>query len=242
MENLKKYKIHVLIVNINNLNFTKDLISDILNQTYKDFNLTLIDQNSNESGTKEFFNSLKKYDTFNIVFNSDNIDLNKLWNNFYLNNNEEYLCFLNNDMRITRNFIEDTVTILERDPNVGAVIHATNHLSYKKVTKLNYIIPTKKVMQGWDFTMRKSCYNLIPEELKVFCGDDFLFQKMYDNNWKLALCTSSPVIHFKGQSYKDLKYKKSDDLNIFRNKYRKGIITFNYKDYSNVYPTYYKFD
>jgi GT2 family glycosyltransferase len=40
-------EISVLVVNLNNLSYTKQCIEDLLNQDVK-FNLTLIDQNSTE--------------------------------------------------------------------------------------------------------------------------------------------------------------------------------------------------
>ena len=49
--------ISVLVVNLNNLQFTKDCISDLMSQDCE-FNLTIIDQNSSEEGTKEYFKNL----------------------------------------------------------------------------------------------------------------------------------------------------------------------------------------
>jgi GT2 family glycosyltransferase len=40
-------KLHILIVNINNLEYTKNCISDLILQT-SDFDLTIFDQNSTE--------------------------------------------------------------------------------------------------------------------------------------------------------------------------------------------------
>ena len=48
-------KISVLIVNLNNLDYTKQCLDDLLNQDIV-FNLRLIDQNSSEIGTIDFFN------------------------------------------------------------------------------------------------------------------------------------------------------------------------------------------
>ena len=47
-------KISILLVNLNNLEYTKECLNDLLNQDIV-FNLRLIDQNSSEFGTKEFF-------------------------------------------------------------------------------------------------------------------------------------------------------------------------------------------
>ena len=45
-------KISVLVVNLNNLLYTKQCIEDLLNQDVE-FNLRLVDQNSTEEGTND---------------------------------------------------------------------------------------------------------------------------------------------------------------------------------------------
>lgn len=198
---------HVLVVNINNLGFTKDCVEDLLKQDTT-FNLTLIDQNSYESGTKEYFLKIKKNWDFSkanlkIIFNNENKDLNRIWDEFYKNTNEKFLCFLNNDVRIPSNFISDNEKIFEKEVKVGCVCHATNHLKYnKKLKELKYEISKINIMQGWDFTMRREAYTIIPNELRIYCGDAFLFKKLYENNWDCAFALSSPIIHYRSKSAK----------------------------------------
>lgn len=187
----------IQIININNLQYTKNLIDDLSKQTVK-FDLTLVDQGSNEKGTNKYLDSLN----INIIKNSKNININKLWNNFYHKSNQECLCFLNNDIKIPYNFIEDTIQIFEKEKQVGCVVHSTNHPNYNKTTPLNYVIPKKQFVQGWDFTIRKKAYKLIPEQLHTFGGDDWLFSNLYKNNWKIAVALSSPIIHYWAKSRK----------------------------------------
>lgn len=206
-------KTHILVVNINNLVYTRNCVNDLLRQDTS-FDLTLVDQGSNEPGTHEYYMQLskdwsRKECELKIIKNNENVDLNRVWNKFYEDNNNEYLCFLNNDVRVPHNFVSDGEKIFEKEPSVGCVAHSTNHPKYKNVTSLNYVFVTD-VKQGWDFTFRKIAYTKIPNELKVYCGDDFLFQKLYDNNWKCAFALSSPMTHIQGQSMKYLKEPPSD--------------------------------
>ena len=46
-------KLRVLIINLNNQNYTKNCTNLLLNQKFNDFKITLFDQNSNEIGTEE---------------------------------------------------------------------------------------------------------------------------------------------------------------------------------------------
>ena len=187
----------IQIVNYNNLKYTRDCVNDLFNQINKNFKLFVVDQNSNEDGTIEYLNDIEKLGV-TIVRNPINVDLNRVWNKFYEKCKSDYLCFLNNDIRITNNFTDDIIKIFEIESEVGAVIHVTNNLDYTKSNhKLNYEILSPPLCQGWDYTIRRKCYNVIPNDLRIFGGDDFLFGKMVKDGYDVAMTYSSPVIHYK---------------------------------------------
>ena len=235
-------KTHILVVNINNLNYTKDCINDLLKQDVP-FDLTIVDQNSSEKGTHNWYKSLvenwpRKDCTIKIQKNTDNVDLNRVWDEFYNTTENEYLCFLNNDVRITNNFVSDGERIFAKEKKVGCVVHATNHSSYKSKTSLNYAI-VDGIKQGWDFTMRRTAYNIIPSELKVYCGDDYLFEMLYRKGFKVAFALSSPLIHFQGKSIKDLKEPPSDVKRYAALGYKHNLR--HCPTYSRIKPTYKQF-
>jgi GT2 family glycosyltransferase len=193
--------IRVLVINLNNKSYTETCINSLLNQKYNNFKVTLYDQNSNEFGTEEMLNYFitKGVD---VVKNKTNNPVNSVWNWFYNTHTEDILCFLNNDVLIYDNFISDVLHVFKNEPNVGIAVHSTNHDDYtdKKETTEYQIVEPKKFMQGWDFSIRRDVFTLIPEELKTYCGDDFLFHNLYEKGFDLAYITSSPMIHFEGQS------------------------------------------
>ncbi len=191
----------IQVININNLQLTKNLVDDLTRQTYP-YRLRLIDQASTESGTGDYLASLSIEKHIEIIRNMVNVDIYKLWNIFYEQSNAEYLCFLNNDARIPSNFVKDTVDIFELESTVGCVVHATNHKDYQKTTPLNYVIVSDSICQGWDFTIRRSAYTEVPEGVKLFYGDDFVFANLYKSGWKVAIALSSPVIHLCEMSHK----------------------------------------
>src|ERR1035437_9778184 len=102
--------IGVLIVNLNNLELTKNCIDTLQKQINQNFKIYLFDQNSDEKGTPEFMNWCNNNDII-IYKNTENIPLNYLWNNFKNICNYEYLCFLNNDIELSNTFIDDTIKI-----------------------------------------------------------------------------------------------------------------------------------
>lgn len=197
---------YIQVVNINRLQYTKNLISGLTKQT-KQCAIRLVDQHSSEYGTEEYLKYIEHTTSIDVKRNTYNVPLNWLWNNFYKTTYSDYLCFLNNDILVPSNFVEDTINIFEKEPQVGCVVHATNHPDYCKVTDLNYKILSDKIVQGWDFTIRREAYNEIPRSLQVFGGDDYLFIEMYRSGWKTAVVLSSPIIHFNGASR---KYCSSD--------------------------------
>ncbi len=228
--------LHIIVVNINNLDFTKNLIYDLLRQT-EPFKLTLVDQGSKEEGTREYFNSLVSNPNINLQLNSENINLNHLWNNHYLNTNEPYLCFLNNDIRAPSNFVKDTVDIFEKEATVGCVVHSTNHPEYFRTSKLKYmVVRGGGFVQGWDFSVRRIAYSLIPEELDTFGGDDYLFNSLSAQGWRIALVLSSPIIHFKAMSH---RYFEGDRNKVSENAKKYGLKRLPYRNlYSLPYPTF----
>lgn len=233
-------KTHVLVVNINNLKFTQDCIDDLLKQTCS-FDLTIVDQNSNEQGTVEWYNYIKNNWSrpdckLNIIKNNDNIDLNQVWNTFYKTTQNKYLCFLNNDVRITDNFVSDSEKIFEIETAVGCVVHATNHPNYTSKTQLQYKLIKGGVKQGWDFTIKRDAYNIIPNELKVYCGDDYLFELLYNNGFIIAFALSSPIIHYQGKSRKDLKEPPSDVARYCALGFQHNLR--HCPDYSKIKPTF----
>lgn len=191
----------ILVVNLNCLEHTKNIISDLSSQHYKNFQLTLVDQNSREKGTSEFLNSLSN---IKIIRNTYNVPLNHVWNEFVKNSEKPFVLILNNDIRIPKNFLDDVVDIFLDNPKIGAVIHPTNHPDHDQAyPELKYeILEHGKYRQGWDICMRREAWTPIPEILKIYCGDDFIYENMYSLGYDCAIALSSPIIHYLGQTRK----------------------------------------
>jgi len=199
----EKYEIttlSILIVNLNNLDLTKNCIKSLELQINQNFKIYLFDQDSDEKGTELFLKECENNKNINIevIRNNENIPLNHLWSNFKNLTNDNYLCFLNNDTILSNTFVDDTIKILDKEPTVGAVIHATNNPKYlKSLNILSYEVFKKPLYQGWDFTIRKNLIPEIPKSMLIFGGDDYIFAKLNTLGYKTAIAYSSPDIHFK---------------------------------------------
>lgn len=230
-------KTDILIVNLNCLKHTEKLTRMVHNQTEKNYNLTIIDQNSTEKGTDLFLENCRK-SNINAIKNKQNVPLNKLWNDFRQKSNCDILSFLNNDILIPKNFLQDNVRIFSQNNNVGIVIHATNNLNYNiNLENTIFVTLTEKVRQGWDFSIRRECFTQIPNSLDFYCGDDFLFENVYRCDKNVAVCLSSPIIHLLSQT------RKNNKIIINRNPV-KDIINYKllgYKHYLDI-PKYSKLE
>jgi GT2 family glycosyltransferase len=198
----------ILIVNHNNRKFTEAALHDLNQQTMLP-NVRLINNGCTPDEIVEFGN-----------INDKNEPLNSQWNR-HIKSSRNHLCFLNNDVRLTNNFVSDTDTIFNKEPDVGIVIHITNNPNFISKTKLNYVVLDIPLLQGWDFTVREGICPLInSDDLKIFGGDDYLFAKIVSMGWKIALVYSSPVLHFREQTRKIIPnindIQNNDVENLFR--------------------------
>lgn len=227
----------VLIVNINCLDHTKNLINDLRAQVLKDFKLTLTDQASQEPGTEDYLQELENEDWVNVVRNPKILPLNHIWDQFVRKSSDDFVCLLNNDIRVPRNFMRDNIEILKSNPQVGAVMHPTNHPDFSKTKKeVEFtLLPHNRHKQGWDICIRRDGYVPIPPQLHLFYGDDWIFEHVYAWKYEAAIATSSPIIHYQGQSQQS-EYNKhvSKDWSVDERHFQE----MGYTKYLNPPPKY----
>lgn len=236
----------ILIVNKNCLNHTINCLQDLISQDSQDFDVHVIDNDSTEKNTEKLLSSFKS-DKVKITYNDFNEPLCHLWNKHYATASSEFICLLNNDVRLPQNFVSHTLEAFADNNKIGCVVHATNHPNYRKVKKhLEYAIPVNKFRQGWDFSFRKRAYTPVPQQIHFFCGDDYLYEKLWQNKWKVAVLLSSPIIHYQGETksvkrnsgkdikeYKKLGYENNLSHNKYYSKIKPTFKEFNHADYNN---------
>jgi hypothetical protein len=101
-------------------------------------------------------------------------------------------------VRLSNNFTDDIIRIFQNESQVGAILHVTNNPKFCKAEHtLNYEILNPPLYQGWDFCFKREAYTKIPDSLRIFGGDDFLFGHLKKGGFKIAFTYSSPIIHYK---------------------------------------------
>jgi hypothetical protein len=193
----KSIKTHCLIVTHEEYTFMENLIDDLLKQDVN-FNLTIVDNNSSDKRLHALYDKLNTYSWITIIKNNFNKPLNHVWNWFHENTSERFLCYLNNDVRVPRNFISDSERLFAEQPNVAITIHATNHPSYLANINFKYEL-LDSGWQGWDFTIRRECYPTIPLQFKWYSGDGYIYSDLIFKQKRLiGVLLSSPILHYQG--------------------------------------------
>jgi hypothetical protein len=224
--------ISICIVNLNCLQDTKELIWDLNRQSFSNFTVTLYDQNSTEKGTTEFYQSLRK-NKYTVIQNGENKPLNHIWNEFAEKCETKYMSYLNNDIRITRNYIEDTIFVLAKDTRVGIVVHATNNRKFSSAqSPTKYTLDSSRIKQGWEFSIAKEHWAPIPKPLKFYCGDDIIFDNIQSKQLKVGIVTSSPVIHKLSRTRKNMS---TGDAEVIRAQAFTDIETYKNLGYTHIF-------
>jgi len=121
-------KISVLIPLYNAENFIAQAIESVLNQTFTDFELIIVDNCS----TDRSITIARQYESdkrVKIFQNSENIGAVRNWNQCMLYASGEYLKFLFADDYFKENALEEFIKPFESDPSISLVIGPREYLS-----------------------------------------------------------------------------------------------------------------
>ena len=118
----KKIKVSIIIPHYNQKECLQQLFPNIVAQTYKDFEVIVIDDCSPDDATVSFIKEfIKDKPYMNLVQNTVNRRFVKTCNKGIKLAKGEYLCFLNQDTEIKSNFVQRNVEILDSDATIGGL-------------------------------------------------------------------------------------------------------------------------
>jgi len=114
-------KVTVALITYNRIKYLKEAIEGVLQQTYKDFELIIMDNGSTEETyqfIKPYLNDKVKY--YRNSINSRNI-VNKIFDLF----SSEYLIITHDDDIMMENLLENQVAILEKNQDISIIASNT---------------------------------------------------------------------------------------------------------------------
>ena len=212
--------VSVIIVNYNGKKLLENCFDSISKVTYPDFETILVDNNSDDDSIQYIKENY--LDTL-IIKLDKNYGFAKPNNIGAKKAKGEYLLFLNNDTKVTPNFIDELVYVMEKNPKIGIcqslLLKPSGEVdssgdfidsigiaysSQEKFTKVQEILSAK----GASMIIRKSLF----DKLGGFDEKFFLSFEDVDLGWrswifgyKAVVAPKSIVYHLGGQTTKDMK-------------------------------------
>jgi GT2 family glycosyltransferase len=113
-----KDTVSVIIVNWNGFRWLNDCFSTLSKQSYKQTEIIFVD-NASHDGSVEWIK--KHYPKTKIIVNKENVGFAEGNNIGYRYANGEYILFLNNDTRVSENFIIELLHTIKSDPSIGGI-------------------------------------------------------------------------------------------------------------------------
>lgn len=104
--------ISIIIINWNGKHFLDPCFSTLFKQSYKNIEVILVD-NASKDGSVQFVR--KNYPQVKIVINKENLGFAEANNIGYKKATGEYVLFLNNDTKVTKDFLKILVDVLVKD-------------------------------------------------------------------------------------------------------------------------------
>jgi GT2 family glycosyltransferase len=110
--------VSVIILNYNGKRFLDKCLSSILVQSYPNYEVLLVDNNSTDDSV-DFVK--KNFPKILVVKNHDNVGFAEGTNIGFKNSKGDYLIALNTDTKVKENFISELVDAAESDSKIGSV-------------------------------------------------------------------------------------------------------------------------
>lgn len=112
--------VSVIIVNWNGGEIFKKCLQSLSKIYYSNWELIVVD-NGSQDGSDKFVSNLKSKIKCQLIYNKNNVGFAKANNQGFKKSNGKYVLLLNNDTKVTPNFLGILVTKMEKDILLGVV-------------------------------------------------------------------------------------------------------------------------
>lgn len=131
-------KVTIAIPTYNRSNFISESIFSVISQTFKDFEILIIDNNSTDN-TRMIIKSFKD-ERIRYIKNRTNIGMMNNWNKCITMARGKYVMILGDDDILLPNFIEESLNIFSKHKNLGFTFSHINKVDEngKTLTKWGY--------------------------------------------------------------------------------------------------------
>lgn len=185
---------------------TKNAVESVLNQ--KDVDLLFID-NGGDEDIKKVVNDYHGHPRFHLISNEYNIFVNPAWNvlmKHFLKSDYELLCIMNSDLALNKQWSEVIRKRLRVNQNECMVPHVTTDIKrFERIQDPSYMdsMVVTVGLPGVFFTLTKEQAAMvypIPETLKIWFGDNWVFERLRKRGHKTIIPSSLVAIHGNSQT------------------------------------------
>lgn len=213
-------KVSIVVLNWNGKDHLKICLDSLKKLSYKPIEVIVVDNNSHD-GSPELVE--KKYPWVILIQNKKNFGYAKANNIGIKKSSGEFVFILNNDTKVTKNFLEPLVSDMKLDKNIACVqpklVYATKpatlnavgsyltssgflyHYGYRKPANLGRY--NKKLFiysaKGAAMLLRKSALNRVgvfDEDFFIFFEETDLCHRLWLSGFKVLYEPSSLVYHY----------------------------------------------
>ena len=194
MENKKK-KIDIILPNFNSSNYIKETLKSVVNQTYTNWNLIIVDDCSDKK-TVNILNKYSKYKKFKIYWLKKNRGAGYCRNYAIKKSKSPYVAFLDSDDIWKKNKLEKQVNFMRKNnfsftyTNYEVIGNKSKNIITPKKFDFNKFIHNtsictssmmikREILKGVKFTDTKICEDYyfkckILKNFNAYCLDEFL--------------------------------------------------------------------
>jgi GT2 family glycosyltransferase len=117
-----KKKVTVIIPHYNQKECLKAVLPSIANQTFNDYEVIIIDDCSPDKSVVEYIKSfVKDYENMRLIENAENMRFIKTVNEGIKLAEGDYVCLLNSDTEVKKDFVQRNVEVMDGDQSIGAL-------------------------------------------------------------------------------------------------------------------------
>jgi hypothetical protein len=157
---------------------------------------------------------IKPNSKLTVVSKGENIFVNPAWNWGIQISQYEHIALCNDDISFDARIFSELSQYNLKSTVVGC--HSNNFHIYEQEKFQFGLVKGHHIGRGWGclLFLRKSTYTPIPNELKIWCGDDWLIhthKHVYSALWpietEMSTSSSNPILHSVAQEDKEIFYR-----------------------------------
>lgn len=192
----------IIVPVYNEFHYTKQLL-DELHKVETPFQLIIIDNWSTDETKDYFVNAMPTYDKqigFIYKRHEENTYVNPAWNEWVKLATEKYIMIINNDLLLEQWFEKPLIEALHDNIMISSPIYTIwdkqNDVRYQH----NRFNPNNLCWHC--YCMRKEHRPKIPESIKIWFGDNYIFETMKQRGMIQVACPNSRIHHFESKTVK----------------------------------------